>query len=151
MSALCVRQAVFADLPALAGLFDQYRQFQGRPGDVDAALAFLRARFDHGESVVFIAIDGSAAIGFTQLYPAYSSVALARVFVLNDLFVQASGRRRGAATRLLAAAEAYAWSLGAARLTLNVAADNAAGQQLYAARGWQRDEQFVVFHRFARP
>ena len=147
MNDILVRQAVLSDLDALTSLFDQYRVFQGQPSDPGAAQSFLQARFDHGESVVFISVDGVAEIGLAQLFPSYSSVALARVFILNDLFVRADGRRKGVAAKLLAAVEQYAWSLGAARVTLNVARDNLAGQALYAAQGWTQDAQFHMFHR----
>jgi ribosomal protein S18 acetylase RimI-like enzyme len=146
---ITVRQAVFADLDALAALFDQYRQFQGQASDLPAARAFLAARFDHGESIVFVAHAGTVPVGLAQLYPSYSSVSLSRVFVLNDLFVDAAARRKGAAAELLAAVEAYAWAHGAARLTLNVARDNASGQALYEAQGWHQDQQFFMYHRFA--
>jgi len=149
-SSISVRQAVLSDLEELSGLFDEYRQFQKQPSDRDAARAFLKARFDHGESVLFIAHDAGAPVGFAQLYPSFSSVSLARVFVLNDLFVNPAGRRRGVAAGLLAAVEAHAWALGAARVTLNVARDNEVAQQLYEACGWKRDEQFDMFHRFPR-
>lgn len=148
MNDIHVRQAALSDLDDLAPLFDLYRVFQGRPSDPAAARAFLQARFDHGESVVFIAAEGKAAIGFAQLFPSYSSVALARVFILNDLFVHGSGRRKGVASKLLAAVEQYAWSLGAVRVTLNVARDNLPGQALYAAQGWTLDTQFDMFHRY---
>jgi len=142
-----VREAGVADLDQLVPLFDRYREFQGRASDLSAAHDFLRARLERGESIVFIAHDRAAPVGFAQLYPSFSSVALARVFVLNDLFVDAPGRRKGVASRLLAAIEAYAWSRHAARVTLNVATTNAAGQALYDSRGWQRDEQFFMYHR----
>jgi GNAT superfamily N-acetyltransferase len=145
---ITIRQALLSDLDDLAPLFDQYRVFQGQASDPAAARAFLRARFDHGEAVVFIAFDGAAALGFAQLYPSWSSVALARVFILNDLFVHPSGRRRGVASLLLAALERHAWSLDAVRVTLNVARDNLPGQALYAALGWTQDAQFHMFHRF---
>lgn len=148
MSTVTVHQAVLSDIEALAVLFNQYREFQGQPRDLPAARDFLRARLDHGESVVFVAHLLDVAVGFAQLYPSYSSVALARVFVLNDLFVQEAGRRKGVASKLLAAVESYAWSLGAARVTLNVARDNEQGQALYAARGWSRDGQFHMYHRY---
>ena len=152
---IAVRQAVFADLDALAALLDQHRVLQGKPSDEPAARAFLQARFDHGESVLFIAHlntgQGAAPVGFAQLYPSFSSTALARVFVLNDLFVHAHGRRLGVASQLLAAAEQYAWALGAVRVTLNVARDNTAGHALYTAQGWQADQQFHMFHRFPPP
>jgi hypothetical protein len=68
MKPIAVRQAVLSDLVELAELFDQYRQFQARPSDVTAARAFLRARFDHGESILFLAHDGATPVGFAQLY-----------------------------------------------------------------------------------
>ena len=148
MSNIDVRQAVLHELDELVVLFDRYREFQGQAGDLPAARGFLQARFDHGDSVIFIARETQVSIGFAQLYPSYSSVSLARVFVLNDLFVQESARRKGVASRLLAAVEAYAWSLGAARVTLNVAKNNKHGQALYEAKGWRQDEQFHMYHRY---
>lgn len=142
------RQAVLADLDPLSVLFDEYRQFQGRASDVAAGRSFLLERFNHGESVLFIAHEGNAPVGFAQLYPSFSSVSLSRVFVLNDLYVRPAARRGGAASALLAALEQYAWSFGASRVTLNVARDNTSAQALYRARGWQEDEQFYMFHRY---
>ena len=151
MSDIVVGQAVLADLEQLVVLFEAYRAFQGQPADLPAARAFLQARFDHGDGVAFVARDGSSPVGFAQLYPSHSSVSLARVFILNDLFVLASARRRGVAARLLSAVEAHAWSLGAVRVTLNVAQDNFEGQALYEDRGWHRDAQFFMYHRFPPP
>jgi GNAT superfamily N-acetyltransferase len=91
---------------------------------------------------------GSAPVGFAQLYPSYSSTALARVFILNDLFVHESGRRKGVGSQLLGAVEGYAWAHGAARVTLNVAIENSSGQALYEAQGWSKDAQFFMYHRF---
>jgi GNAT superfamily N-acetyltransferase len=150
MSRVTVHQAVLADLEAVAVLFDQYREFQGQASDLPAARGFLEARFNHGESVVFVAHLVDVPVGFAQVYPSFSSVSLARVFILNDLFVQESGRRKGVASKLLAAVEGYAWSLGAARVSLNVARDNKRGQALYEALGWNRDEQFHMYHRYPK-
>lgn len=148
MKTILVRQAVATDLDTLAAVFDQYRQFYGQASDVAAARAFLARRFDHGESAVFLAWDGRETVGFAQLYPTYSSVSLARVFVLNDLFVTPAARGRGVASQLLAAAQAHAWRFGAARVSLNVLRGNVAAQKLYTARGWQQDAQFLMFHRY---
>lgn len=148
MSHITVRQAALADLDDLARLFDQYRQFQGKASDPASARSFLHARFDYGESAAFIAYDADEPAGFAQLYPNYSSVSLARVFILNDLFVHEAARRKGVARELLAAVEGYAWSLSAGRITLNVARDNTAGQALYEAQGWRQDGQYFTYHRF---
>jgi len=141
-----VRQAVLADLPVLAPLLDAYRQFYGRSADVAAAESFLRARFDHGESVIFLAHAAGEPAGFTQLYPSFSSVALARTFILNDLFVVASQRRAGVGSRLLRAATDHARALGAVRVTLNTDIRNTPAQGVYEARGWKRDREYFVYH-----
>ena len=148
MNEVIVRQAVLSDLHAAAALFDQYRQFQGQAADRAGTEAFLRERFNHGESVVFLASLSEAVVGFAQVYPSFSSVALARVFILNDLFVAEAGRRKGVASLLLAAVEDHAWSLGACRISLNVAQTNEQGQALYEALGWSRDTQFHMYHRY---
>jgi ribosomal protein S18 acetylase RimI-like enzyme len=146
MSNITVRQSVLSDIEALAPLFDGYRQFYSRPSDISAVREFLLARFNHGESVLFIAHEGNTPVGFTQLYPSFSSVSLARVFVLNDLFVHEQARRKGVASKLMSAATDFAKSLGAVRVSLSTSTSNETAQALYQSAGWKRDEQFFVYH-----
>lgn len=146
MKQITIRQAVLSDLDALVPLFDSYRQFYGRPSDAAAARGFLQDRLQHGESVLFLASEADTPLGFTQLYPSFSSVSLARIFILNDLFVAPAGRRQGIATRLLAAAADYARSVNAIRLSLSTEITNQTAQALYQSAGWQLDEQFLVYH-----
>jgi ribosomal protein S18 acetylase RimI-like enzyme len=140
-----VRQAGIDDLDALVPLFDAYRQFYKRPTDPPAARAFLFERFKHQQSVIFVAHEGSEAIGFTQLYPLFSSLTLARTFVLYDLFVAPAARRSGAARQLLRAAADYGRAVGAGALELSTATDNEAAQRLYESEGWVRDTAFYVY------
>lgn len=146
MNPITVRQAVLSDLEALVPLFDAYRRFYGRASDVRAARAFLLARFDHGESILFIAFEDGTPIGFTQLYPSFSSISLARIFILNDLYVHEDARRKGVASKLMSAAVEFARSLGAVRVSLSTATTNETAQALYQSAGWRRDEQFLVYH-----
>ena len=85
-------------------------------------------------------------MGFTQLYPSFSSVSLARTFILNDLFVVPSHRRTGVGSELLRAAVDHARSLGAVRVTLNTDIQNTTAQATYEARGWKRDREYYVYH-----
>ena len=146
MNKTSVRQATLSDLPVLAPLFDAYRQFYGRAPDLAAAESFLRDRFSHGESVLFLAFADNEPAGFTQLYPSFSSVSLARSFILNDLFVVPGQRRTGVGSALLRAAVDYARSLGAVRVTLNTDIQNATAQATYEAGGWKRDREYYVYH-----
>ncbi len=89
------------DLDVLVPLFDAYRQFYRLQSDPGGARKFPRERLEKNQSVVFLAFVDSVAAGFTQLYPRFSSGAMARIFVLNDLFVAPEVRRRGVAAALL--------------------------------------------------
>ena len=148
MNTVIIRQVVLADLEALSELFDQYRQFQGKPADLEACRKFLHDRLNHGESTMFLATLSGLSVGFAQLYPTFSSTALARVFILNDLYVFKHGRRSGVGTALLAAVEEYASSFSACRVSLNVAQDNPSAQKLYEAKGWVRDSEFFMYHHY---
>ena len=151
MSSVTVRQAVLADLDFLVVLFDAYRQFYGQTSDLVGARTFLQARFEHGQSVVLLAESQGQAVGFTQLYPSFSSVSMARVFVLNDLYVAESARRMGVGEALLNAAADHARQLGAVRLSLTTNVQNLPAQSLYAAMGWERDQKFYAYHLALKP
>ncbi len=141
-----IRQATVADIAPLVSLFDAYRVFYGKPSDIAVARGFLLERFQHNQSVIFIALrsDG-AAVGFAQLYPSFSSVSAARTFILNDLFVAPEARRSGVAVELLRASTNYGRAVGAVRLSLSTAIDNEAAQALYVSEGWVRDIKFYAY------
>ncbi|NHZ61496.1 GNAT family N-acetyltransferase [Massilia genomosp. 1] len=149
MSTIHIRQAVLADLDALSVLFDGYRQFYERDSNVAAAKQFLTDRFNHGESVLLIAHEGAEPVGFAQLYPSFSSVSLGRIYILNDLFVNELGRRKGVGSRLIAASVDFAKTVGAIRLTLSTAHTNTRAQALYEAKGWERDDDFFYVYPIA--
>ena len=144
---IAVRQATVADLDLIVPLFDGYRQFYRKPSDLGLARMFLLERFQHNQSIIFIALDqDSVAVGFTQLYPAFSSVSVARIFILNDLFVVSAARRQGIASLLLRVAADFGRAVGAVRLTLSTAITNESAQSLYESEGWSRDNTFYVYH-----
>ena len=140
MSELAISRAGPADLDALALLFDAYRGFYGQASDIAGARDWLRSRLRVGESVVLVAKRAGAAVGFVQLYPMFSSVRMARTWILNDLFVDAAARRGGVARALLDAAAAFAREDGAAGLSLETGRGNAAARALYRAAGWHEDD-----------
>ena len=141
-----VRIATAADALRIAPLFDAYRQFYGLPSDRQLAQRYLAERLGLGESVVLVAeaAEGTA-LGFVQMYPTFSSLRAARVFVLYDLFVAPDARRGGVARRLMEAAAAQARAAGAVALTLQTARTNEAAQRLYESLGWQRDDEFTEY------
>lgn len=131
-------------LDVLAELFDAYRQFYGQPPDLARARDFLTERMDRGESVVFLALDGQAELGFTQLYPIFSSVSAAPMWLLNDLYVAAEARGQGIGAALLDQARIHAKETGACQLLLETGADNPA-RSLYERCGWKLVTERVFY------
>lgn len=134
---ITVRRATLADAEAVALLFDLYRQFYEQAPDAALAQRFINERLAGDESVIFLAADGDRLVGFTQLFPSFSSVRAVRIWVLNDLYVVREARRQGVARALLDAAAAFGRSSGAARLELETDHDNRSAQALYRHLGWE--------------
>lgn len=135
-----IRRATLEDLDLIAPLFDGYRRFYGQPADVRRAKDYLHERLENNESVVLLALQDDKPVGFTQLYPIFSSVRTARTWLLNDLFVAEDARRGGVARALLDAAADFARARGAAGLMLETMRDNAPARALYIAAGWHEDD-----------
>jgi ribosomal protein S18 acetylase RimI-like enzyme len=145
-SDLAIRRATLEDVEPVAALLDAYRQFYGREPDLDLARDFVRERLRRNESIVYLAEDAARVpLGFAQLYPSFSSVALARTFVLNDLYVVPGARRRGVGAALLSSATAFCKDSGAVRVDLTTQTTNTAAQSLYTASGWTRQTEYYVY------
>jgi ribosomal protein S18 acetylase RimI-like enzyme len=142
-----VFQATMADAQAIAPLFDGYRQFYGKASDLPRAHWFISERLSRGESVILVASlpQVQGLVGFTQLYPIFTSVNTGRIWHLNDLFVLPSSRRLGVAKALMQQTIAFARQDGAVRLTLETAVDNAPARALYENLGMTLGTTFVKY------
>ena len=134
-----IYQATFVDIEDLTLLFDAYRQFYGQAPAPMAAAAFIAERLAKSESVIFLARgETGEAIGFAQLYPAFSSVAMKRMWYLNDLFVAASARQQGVARALLKQVAIFARETDALTVKLATAISNLPAKALYESEGYQK-------------
>jgi ribosomal protein S18 acetylase RimI-like enzyme len=139
-----IRRAVTADLPQLVELVEQYRAFYKQDAN-PATASYLKARLENNESIVFVADLQSQLVGFTQIYPTFSTVSLSEIWLLNDLFVDEAHRGKHIADSLIETAEQAARAAGATRVWLRTAHTNTQAQSLYEGRGWIQDE---VFRRY---
>lgn len=135
-----VLRAGFEHLEEVSKLFDRYRIFYNQPSNLEAARTFLQARFQNRESIVFVARQSDRMLGFTQLYPSFSSVSMKRVWILNDLFVEEACRQQGIAKSLMSAAKNFARKTGAVRIILDTEVSNLAAQSLYESLGYRLDK-----------
>lgn len=141
-----VIRATVEHLDLVAPLFDGYRQFYKQPSNLDGARQFIKDRLIRHESVIFLALVDEAGVGFTQLYPSFSSTSMRRLWILNDLFVASSGRRQGIGEALLERARQFAIDDGAKGLMLETAVTNTTAQKLYERLGWKRDTEYYVYN-----
>ena len=141
-----IRQANLKDLSQIAEIFDKYRQFYNKSSDLPSAIQFLKSRIENSESILFGAFEGEKVIGFAQLYPCFSSMAMRSSYILNDLYVEPDHRRKSVALALLKVVKEFARQKQTKSLTLKTEKTNLQAQALYLKDGWQVDEKFVSYN-----
>ena len=140
-------QGEHGHIDLIAPLFDAYRVFYDQPTDIEGARRYLLKRMGNLESVIFLALrnDLQQPLGFTQLYPSFTSVRLGRIWILYDLYVTPAVRRQGIGRRLMVRAHQFARASGALGLELSTARDNKSAQALYESLGYVRDKEFYYY------
>jgi GNAT superfamily N-acetyltransferase len=131
------RKATINNLSQLAELFDQYRVFYHKDSDIPAAENFLKERFEHKDSEIFVAESEGKLVGFVQLYPLFSSTRMKRYWLLNDLYVNENYRGKGFSKELIEESKELAKSTNAAGVLLETGKSNDIGNQLYPACGFE--------------
>ena len=151
-SGYSISAATPADAGPLAPLFDAYRVFYQAGSDPEGALRFLSDRLSRGESRIFFASLARSEsldpiiLGFTQLYPSFSSVSMKRLWILNDLYVIPERRKTGVGAALMERAKAFAWEDGSKGLSLATQTGNLGAQALYSKQGYRKDTEFFHYH-----
>ncbi|MDX1684923.1 MAG: GNAT family N-acetyltransferase [Saprospiraceae bacterium] len=141
-----VRTATLEDINNVAYLFDSYRVFYKQPSDLTGARNFLKDRIKHNESVILIAETEQKIVGFTQLYPLFSSVIMKPVYLLNDLYVHPEYRRMGMASALIREAQNLVMKNRFAGLSLETERSNTEGNSLYPKIGFSLDTIHNYYH-----
>ena len=139
-----ISRAKLKDLKVLAELFDAYRIFYKQDSNISAAKRYLKQRIMQNDSIIYIAFENDDAVGFTQLYPMFSSVSMQSMYILNDLFVIPSHRNKGIGEALLDRAKHLCRSENNKGLGLQTAFDNPA-QNLYSRLGFEKETDLFFF------
>jgi GNAT superfamily N-acetyltransferase len=138
---MLIRKATEKDLRQVAELFDAYRVFYHKKSDLGAAKVFLRERLTAKDSVIFVCENqDDKLVGFTQLYPLFSSTRMKRLWLLNDLFVDPDSRGKGVSIRLIERAKELAKDTDACGLILETGKNNKVGNKLYPKMGFTLNE-----------
>lgn len=134
-------------LDQLVELFEEYRVFCGCEASPKETKAFLRKLIGNNESVIFIAVDSQTqqVMGFVNLYPSYSTLALQRLWILNDLGVSSHFRGKGVSKALIQKVQEFAKQTGAIRVELKTEKTNATALKLYQSMGFAIDNDNVYY------
>jgi len=138
-------QATIEDLEGVSNQFNLYRMFYQQTSDIEGAKTYIKNRLENKDSIIFVVKDKHRCVGFTQLYPTFSSISMRRAWILNDLYVDTVARKQGVAELLLQKVKDYAVETEAKSISLSTAPDNYAAQRLYEKHGYVKDSQFYQY------
>ncbi len=148
---IAIAHAEMDDLERLLPLFDAYRVGLGKTTAVGACRTFLFNRLIDEDALILLAFDGEQKavdldpdehqlLGFLQLFPSFSTLALNDIWILNDLYVLPEARRMGVAKKLIEHARDFLtqrWDHG---LVLEASQNNPEAQALCEALGFKKDK-----------
>lgn len=141
---MAIIQAHIEHLEDVVPLFNSYRIFYKQDSDLISAKQFLKERILNNESIIYIAYLEKEAVGFTQLYPLFSSVSMKSMYLLNDLYVKSNYRGKGIGEALINKAKTLCVAQQNKGLALQTAADNPA-QKLYERLGFIKDHDLYYY------
>ena len=140
-----IHYATIEDLDRVVPLFEGYLKFYEKNYEYEAIQTFMSKRLKNDDSIILLALHNDEAIGFAQMYPSFSSLALKRSYILNDLFVKPEHRKLGAAEARMVEAFAFCEQMGAASITLETHESNVSAQKLYEKIGMEREVDFYHY------
>ena len=141
---MTIIQASIQHLDDLVPLFDGYRIFYRQESDIKSAKAFLKERLTNQDTIIYIAYIDDNAVGFTHLFPSFSSVSMQPLYVLNDLYVDKNYRKQKIGVALLNKAKQLCREKNYNGLALQTETTNPA-QYLYESLGWKKDLDLHYF------
>lgn len=101
---------------------------------------------NQARSQIFVAQVSEQLVGFIQLYPLWSSLEMGRVWMINDLFVQADHRGKSIGQALMQQGIAFAKARDAVYITLETGMDNLRAHQLYQKLGFVIEDGIYHLH-----
>ncbi len=134
------KKVAIEDLDKLSILFDAYRVFYKKETDIAAAKFFLKERLNLKDSEIFVAEENGLLLGFTQLYPLFSSTRMKKFWLLNDLYVAVEHRGKGISKGLIERAKILVKETNACGMFLETGRDNVIGNKLYPKTGFTLNE-----------
>ncbi|WP_251359094.1 GNAT family N-acetyltransferase [Kangiella sp. TOML190] len=133
------------DLESLTPLFDDYRQHFKQSSDPAAVKAYLQQRIEANEAIIYLAHSGDEIHGFVMLYPSFSSIGLAPIWILNDMYLKSGSNKRLMALQLLDQIVEDCKAAGAIRIEVTTRKENHKLHKLYKDYGFEKDYKYDYY------
>ncbi|MDQ6478145.1 GNAT family N-acetyltransferase [Dyadobacter sp. LHD-138] len=143
-----IEKCTINHLPQLTMLFNEYRIHFDQESDLAISYNFLKDRLENNQATIFAAIneDSRELMGFTLLYPMFSSLKAKSTWTLNDMFISERYRKFGVATRLLEEVREFGAKTDAEWIMLKTGMENTRAQALYEKFGFRKDEGHFYYY-----
>ena len=143
---MIITEASIKDLQGIVTLFEAYRTFYSKKPDYNGSTLFLKDRLTNKDSVIYLAWnDSDELVGFTQLYPSFSSTRLQKMWILNDLYVDKSFRGQKISLKLIDKAKELTIQTKACGLMLETEKDNLIANKLYLRSEFELEKNNFYF------
>lgn len=133
------------DLDRLVPLFDSYRQHFKQASDPEAIKQYLQQRIEADEAIIYLAQSQEDLHGFVVLYPSFSSIGLAPIWILNDFYLKSGNQKRLMAKELLDRIGADCKEQGGIRIEVNTRKENHKLHKLYKDYGFEKDYKYDYY------
>ncbi|NVJ65053.1 MAG: GNAT family N-acetyltransferase [Gammaproteobacteria bacterium] len=133
------------DLDKLVPLFDDYRQHFKQASDQAAVKEYLQARISSNEAMIYLAQSQDQLHGFVILYPSFSSIGLAPIWILNDFYLKSGANKRLMAKQLLDRLSQDCREAGAIRIEVTTRKENHKLHKLYKEYGFEKDYKYDYY------
>ena len=147
-----IRKATLKDLDQLAPLFDKYRVYLKQKSDLPKVREYLKERITKNDSVIFLSFavlndsKKEVLMGFAQMYPAFSSLHLSRVWSLSDIFVELRFRRQNVGANLIEKCQELSKDTKSCGITLETDKTNVIGNRMYPQSGFILDQEHNIYY-----
>lgn len=133
---MIVRKVEASDIEQLIILMTEFRMFYNQEPYQDELRTFIRNRINNKDSEIFVAVIDDKLVGYTQLFPSFSTINLCKIWILNDLYISATFRRKGIAAYLIETVFKFSEQNQIKHVWLLTGDDNTKAQELYKKKGF---------------
>ena len=133
---MIIRKAELSDIKELTRLMMEFQAFYQQESKTEELQNFIESRINNRDSVIFVAEENNKLVGYAQLYPSFSTIKLSDIWILNDLFILESFRKKGVASQLIDTVLEFSEEGQRKQVWLLTGSDNKQAQQLYNRKGF---------------